>query len=113
MMKFVVIQADPGVENPSEVKSEPKPVPVENGLSHAPSAAPKPASQISTQPQSTGQSFTQLNFSYKTINPYCQYYSRSTVYKMGEKTDMHESYVMKSCPVMIQAQQNQRQRLKI
>ncbi|RXN18661.1 1-phosphatidylinositol 4,5-bisphosphate phosphodiesterase beta-1-like protein [Labeo rohita] len=47
-------EADPGVENPSEVKSEPKPVPVENGLSHAPSAAPKPASQISTQPQSTG-----------------------------------------------------------
>ncbi|XP_043076490.1 1-phosphatidylinositol 4,5-bisphosphate phosphodiesterase beta-1-like [Puntigrus tetrazona] len=49
-------EADPGVENPSEVKSEPKPVPVENGLSHAPSAAPKPASQISTQPQSTGSS---------------------------------------------------------
>ncbi|ROI68678.1 1-phosphatidylinositol 4,5-bisphosphate phosphodiesterase beta-1, partial [Anabarilius grahami] len=47
-------EADPGVENPSEVKSEPKPAPVENGLSHTPSAAPKPASQISTQPQSTG-----------------------------------------------------------
>nr|XP_021323210.1 1-phosphatidylinositol 4,5-bisphosphate phosphodiesterase beta-1 [Danio rerio] len=47
-------EADPGVENPSEVKTEPKPAPVENGLSHAPSAAPKPASQISTQPQSTG-----------------------------------------------------------
>ncbi|XP_016367368.1 1-phosphatidylinositol 4,5-bisphosphate phosphodiesterase beta-1-like [Sinocyclocheilus rhinocerous] len=48
-------EADPGVENPSEVKSEPKPVPVENGLSHTPSsAAPKPVSQISTQPQSTG-----------------------------------------------------------
>uniref|UniRef100_A0A8C2KA31 1-phosphatidylinositol 4,5-bisphosphate phosphodiesterase n=1 Tax=Cyprinus carpio TaxID=7962 RepID=A0A8C2KA31_CYPCA len=40
-------EVDPGVENPSEVKSEPKPVPVENGLSHTPSAAPKPASQIS------------------------------------------------------------------
>uniref|UniRef100_A0A8C1I813 1-phosphatidylinositol 4,5-bisphosphate phosphodiesterase n=1 Tax=Cyprinus carpio TaxID=7962 RepID=A0A8C1I813_CYPCA len=36
------------------VQSEPKLVPVENGLSHAPSAAPKPASQINTQPQSTG-----------------------------------------------------------
>lgn len=60
MMTCVVLQADPGVENPSEVKSEPKPVPVENGLSHTPSATPKPASQISTQPQSTGQSFTQL-----------------------------------------------------
>ncbi|XP_052436661.1 1-phosphatidylinositol 4,5-bisphosphate phosphodiesterase beta-1-like [Carassius gibelio] len=47
-------EVDPGVENPSEVKSEPKPVPVENGLSHTPSAAPKPASQINTQPQSTG-----------------------------------------------------------
>ncbi|XP_016329601.1 1-phosphatidylinositol 4,5-bisphosphate phosphodiesterase beta-1-like [Sinocyclocheilus anshuiensis] len=48
-------EADPGVENPSEVKSEPKPVPVENGLSHTPSsAAPKPVSQISSQPQSTG-----------------------------------------------------------
>ncbi|XP_016393939.1 1-phosphatidylinositol 4,5-bisphosphate phosphodiesterase beta-1-like [Sinocyclocheilus rhinocerous] len=47
-------EVDPGVENPSEVKSEPKPVPVENGLSHTPSAAPKPASQISPQPQSTG-----------------------------------------------------------
>uniref|UniRef100_A0A673LYL4 Phosphoinositide phospholipase C n=1 Tax=Sinocyclocheilus rhinocerous TaxID=307959 RepID=A0A673LYL4_9TELE len=46
-------EVDPGVENPSEVKSEPKPVPVENGLSHTPSAAPKPASQISPQPQST------------------------------------------------------------
>ncbi|KTF78759.1 hypothetical protein cypCar_00047569, partial [Cyprinus carpio] len=47
-------EADPCVENPSEVQSEPKLVPVENGLSHAPSAAPKPASQINTQPQSTG-----------------------------------------------------------
>uniref|UniRef100_A0A8C1CI63 Phosphoinositide phospholipase C n=1 Tax=Cyprinus carpio carpio TaxID=630221 RepID=A0A8C1CI63_CYPCA len=46
-------EADPCVENPSEVQSEPKLVPVENGLSHAPSAAPKPASQINTQPQST------------------------------------------------------------
>uniref|UniRef100_A0A8C2H147 1-phosphatidylinositol 4,5-bisphosphate phosphodiesterase n=1 Tax=Cyprinus carpio TaxID=7962 RepID=A0A8C2H147_CYPCA len=36
------------------VQSEPKLVPVENGLSHAPSAAPKPTSQINTQPQSTG-----------------------------------------------------------
>ncbi|XP_052476239.1 1-phosphatidylinositol 4,5-bisphosphate phosphodiesterase beta-1 [Carassius gibelio] len=47
-------EADPCVENPSEVKSEPKPVPVENGLSHTPSTAPKPASHINTQPQSTG-----------------------------------------------------------
>ncbi|KTG36712.1 hypothetical protein cypCar_00049012 [Cyprinus carpio] len=47
-------EVDPGVENPSEVKSEPKPIPVENGLSHTPSAAPKPTSQISPQPQSTG-----------------------------------------------------------
>uniref|UniRef100_A0A671MBJ4 1-phosphatidylinositol 4,5-bisphosphate phosphodiesterase n=1 Tax=Sinocyclocheilus anshuiensis TaxID=1608454 RepID=A0A671MBJ4_9TELE len=58
-------EADPGVENPSEVKSEPKPVPVENGLSHTPSsAAPKPVSQISSQPQSTGQTnFTVLEAS--------------------------------------------------
>uniref|UniRef100_A0A8B9RLT9 Phosphoinositide phospholipase C n=1 Tax=Astyanax mexicanus TaxID=7994 RepID=A0A8B9RLT9_ASTMX len=41
------------VEQASEVKSEPKPVPVENGLSHAPSATPKPASQLSPQPQPT------------------------------------------------------------
>uniref|UniRef100_A0A8C1CD73 1-phosphatidylinositol 4,5-bisphosphate phosphodiesterase n=1 Tax=Cyprinus carpio carpio TaxID=630221 RepID=A0A8C1CD73_CYPCA len=52
-------EADPCVENPSEVQSEPKLVPVENGLSHAPSAAPKPASQINTQPQSTA-NFTVL-----------------------------------------------------
>uniref|UniRef100_A0A8B9LLA6 Phosphoinositide phospholipase C n=1 Tax=Astyanax mexicanus TaxID=7994 RepID=A0A8B9LLA6_ASTMX len=47
-------EKDPGVEQASEVKSEPKPVPVENGLSHAPSATPKPASQLSPQPQPTG-----------------------------------------------------------
>uniref|UniRef100_W5L6H5 1-phosphatidylinositol 4,5-bisphosphate phosphodiesterase n=1 Tax=Astyanax mexicanus TaxID=7994 RepID=W5L6H5_ASTMX len=46
-------EKDPGVEQASEVKSEPKPVPVENGLSHAPSATPKPASQLSPQPQPT------------------------------------------------------------
>ncbi|XP_067311022.1 1-phosphatidylinositol 4,5-bisphosphate phosphodiesterase beta-1 isoform X1 [Pseudorasbora parva] len=47
-------EADPGVENPSEVKSEPKPAPVENGLSHTPSAAPKPPSHTAPQPQTTG-----------------------------------------------------------
>uniref|UniRef100_A0A8C1GAB4 1-phosphatidylinositol 4,5-bisphosphate phosphodiesterase n=1 Tax=Cyprinus carpio TaxID=7962 RepID=A0A8C1GAB4_CYPCA len=57
--KEVQTPADPCVENPSEVQSEPKLVPVENGLSHAPSAAPKPASQINTQPQSTA-NFTVL-----------------------------------------------------
>uniref|UniRef100_A0A671MD21 Phosphoinositide phospholipase C n=1 Tax=Sinocyclocheilus anshuiensis TaxID=1608454 RepID=A0A671MD21_9TELE len=61
--KEVQTPADPGVENPSEVKSEPKPVPVENGLSHTPSsAAPKPVSQISSQPQSTA-NFTVLEAS--------------------------------------------------
>uniref|UniRef100_A0A8C1WLK1 1-phosphatidylinositol 4,5-bisphosphate phosphodiesterase n=1 Tax=Cyprinus carpio TaxID=7962 RepID=A0A8C1WLK1_CYPCA len=57
--KEVQTPADPCVENPSEVQSEPKLVPVENGLSHAPSAAPKPTSQINTQPQSTA-NFTVL-----------------------------------------------------
>ncbi|XP_072545357.1 1-phosphatidylinositol 4,5-bisphosphate phosphodiesterase beta-1 isoform X2 [Salminus brasiliensis] len=47
-------ETEPGVEQASEVKSEPKPVPVENGLSHAPSATPKPSSQLSPQPQPTG-----------------------------------------------------------
>ncbi|TRY92494.1 hypothetical protein DNTS_028195 [Danionella cerebrum] len=47
-------EVDPGVESQSEVKSEPKQAPVENGLSHVPSATPKPTAQISTQPQSTG-----------------------------------------------------------
>uniref|UniRef100_A0A3B4EPU1 1-phosphatidylinositol 4,5-bisphosphate phosphodiesterase n=1 Tax=Pygocentrus nattereri TaxID=42514 RepID=A0A3B4EPU1_PYGNA len=44
-------EKDTGIEQASEVKSEPKPVPIENGLSHAPSATPKPASQLSPQPQ--------------------------------------------------------------
>ncbi|XP_036448937.1 1-phosphatidylinositol 4,5-bisphosphate phosphodiesterase beta-1 [Colossoma macropomum] len=47
-------ETEPGVEQASEVKSEPKPAPVENGLSHAPSATPKPASQLSPQPQPAG-----------------------------------------------------------
>ncbi|KAF7704560.1 1-phosphatidylinositol 4,5-bisphosphate phosphodiesterase beta-1 [Silurus meridionalis] len=47
-------EAESGVEQASEAKSEPKPAPVENGLSHALSATPKPASQLNTQPQSTG-----------------------------------------------------------
>uniref|UniRef100_A0A4W4F5C9 1-phosphatidylinositol 4,5-bisphosphate phosphodiesterase n=1 Tax=Electrophorus electricus TaxID=8005 RepID=A0A4W4F5C9_ELEEL len=37
----------------SEVKNEPKPAPVENGLSHGPSATPRPASQHSPLPQPT------------------------------------------------------------
>uniref|UniRef100_A0A4W4F713 1-phosphatidylinositol 4,5-bisphosphate phosphodiesterase n=1 Tax=Electrophorus electricus TaxID=8005 RepID=A0A4W4F713_ELEEL len=40
----------------SEVKNEPKPAPVENGLSHGPSATPRPASQHSPLPQPTGNS---------------------------------------------------------
>uniref|UniRef100_A0AAR2M4H5 1-phosphatidylinositol 4,5-bisphosphate phosphodiesterase n=1 Tax=Pygocentrus nattereri TaxID=42514 RepID=A0AAR2M4H5_PYGNA len=44
-------ETETGIEQASEVKSEPKPVPIENGLSHAPSATPKPASQLSPQPQ--------------------------------------------------------------
>ncbi|XP_065111125.1 1-phosphatidylinositol 4,5-bisphosphate phosphodiesterase beta-1 isoform X2 [Paramisgurnus dabryanus] len=47
-------EAESSVEHPSEVNTEPRPAPIENGLSHTPSAAPKPASQISAQPQSTG-----------------------------------------------------------
>ncbi|XP_053365576.1 1-phosphatidylinositol 4,5-bisphosphate phosphodiesterase beta-1 isoform X1 [Clarias gariepinus] len=47
-------EAESGVEQTSEAKSEPKPAPVENGLSHTLSAMPKPTSQHSTQPQSTG-----------------------------------------------------------
>ncbi|XP_062864063.1 1-phosphatidylinositol 4,5-bisphosphate phosphodiesterase beta-1-like [Trichomycterus rosablanca] len=47
-------ETDSGAEQASESKHEPKPAPVENGLSHALSATPKPASQLNTQPQSTG-----------------------------------------------------------
>lgn len=119
MMKCVVLQADPAVENPSEVKSEPKPVPVENGLSHTPSAAPKPASQISTQPQSTGQSFTQLTLhhlpplilSYKPIHPLL--IQTCCPQNWWVLLDMHQSYLMRFYPIMIQAQPNQRRRLKI
>lgn len=52
----LVCQTDSGVEQASEAKSEPKPAPVENGLSHTLSVTPKPASQLNTQPQSTGKS---------------------------------------------------------
>ncbi|XP_041927738.1 1-phosphatidylinositol 4,5-bisphosphate phosphodiesterase beta-1 isoform X1 [Alosa sapidissima] len=49
-------QAEPGVEQPVgvEPKSELKPAPLENGVSHTPSATPKPASQAPPQPQPTG-----------------------------------------------------------
>uniref|UniRef100_A0A4W4F7T7 Phosphoinositide phospholipase C n=1 Tax=Electrophorus electricus TaxID=8005 RepID=A0A4W4F7T7_ELEEL len=47
---------EPGLEQASEVKNEPKPAPVENGLSHGPSATPRPASQHSPLPQPTGNS---------------------------------------------------------
>ncbi|XP_066524161.1 1-phosphatidylinositol 4,5-bisphosphate phosphodiesterase beta-1 isoform X2 [Hoplias malabaricus] len=47
-------ESEPGVEQASEVRNEPKPAPVENGLSHAPSATPKQSSQLSPQPQPTG-----------------------------------------------------------
>ncbi|XP_076834774.1 1-phosphatidylinositol 4,5-bisphosphate phosphodiesterase beta-1 [Brachyhypopomus gauderio] len=47
-------ETEAGHEQASEVKSEPKPAPVENGLSHGPSAAPRPASQLSPLPQATG-----------------------------------------------------------
>ncbi|XP_026858211.1 1-phosphatidylinositol 4,5-bisphosphate phosphodiesterase beta-1 isoform X1 [Electrophorus electricus] len=47
-------ETEPGLEQASEVKNEPKPAPVENGLSHGPSATPRPASQHSPLPQPTG-----------------------------------------------------------
>ncbi|XP_030622772.1 1-phosphatidylinositol 4,5-bisphosphate phosphodiesterase beta-1 [Chanos chanos] len=47
-------EAESGVEQPSEPKNEPKPAPVENGLTHAPSSTPKPASQVTPQPQPAG-----------------------------------------------------------
>ncbi|XP_026858212.1 1-phosphatidylinositol 4,5-bisphosphate phosphodiesterase beta-1 isoform X2 [Electrophorus electricus] len=46
-------ETEPGLEQASEVKNEPKPAPVENGLSHGPSATPRPASQHSPLPQPT------------------------------------------------------------
>ncbi|KAK1793288.1 hypothetical protein P4O66_011676 [Electrophorus voltai] len=49
-------ETEPGLEQASEVKNEPKPAPVENGLSHGPSATPRPASQHSPLPQPTGNS---------------------------------------------------------
>lgn len=50
----LVCQTESGVEQASEAKSEPKPAPVENGVSHTLSVTPKPASQLNTQPQSIG-----------------------------------------------------------
>lgn len=62
----LVCQTESGVEQASEAKSEPKPAPVENGLSHSLSATPKPASQLNTQPQSTGNNTTLLSPQHQT-----------------------------------------------
>uniref|UniRef100_A0AAY4D524 1-phosphatidylinositol 4,5-bisphosphate phosphodiesterase n=1 Tax=Denticeps clupeoides TaxID=299321 RepID=A0AAY4D524_9TELE len=43
-----------GGDAPSEPKTDPKPAPTENGMSHAPLIAPKPASLVSHQPQPSG-----------------------------------------------------------
>ncbi|KAG7465860.1 hypothetical protein MATL_G00158300 [Megalops atlanticus] len=47
-------QVEPRADQPSEPTSEPKPAPSENGVSHAPCITPKPASQVTHQPQPTG-----------------------------------------------------------
>ncbi|XP_036398442.1 1-phosphatidylinositol 4,5-bisphosphate phosphodiesterase beta-1 isoform X2 [Megalops cyprinoides] len=47
-------EVEPRADQPSEPTSEPKPAPSENGVSHAPCITPKPASQVTHQPQPTG-----------------------------------------------------------
>uniref|UniRef100_A0AAY4D4P4 1-phosphatidylinositol 4,5-bisphosphate phosphodiesterase n=1 Tax=Denticeps clupeoides TaxID=299321 RepID=A0AAY4D4P4_9TELE len=44
-------EVEAGGDAPSEPKTDPKPAPTENGMSHAPLIAPKPASLVSHQPQ--------------------------------------------------------------
>ncbi|KAJ8355439.1 hypothetical protein SKAU_G00182330 [Synaphobranchus kaupii] len=47
-------EVEPSGDAPSEPSSEPTPAPAENGVNHDPCITPKPPSQISHAPQSTG-----------------------------------------------------------
>ncbi|KAJ8384072.1 hypothetical protein AAFF_G00212040 [Aldrovandia affinis] len=47
-------EVEPSGDAPSESSGDPKPAPAENGVNHAPCITPKPPSQVSHPPQSTG-----------------------------------------------------------
>ncbi|XP_023656042.1 1-phosphatidylinositol 4,5-bisphosphate phosphodiesterase beta-1-like isoform X2 [Paramormyrops kingsleyae] len=47
-------EVEPGDDDPSEPKNEPKPNPAENGVSHPPCSTPRPPCQVPNQPQSKG-----------------------------------------------------------